>query len=140
MGWGSETAETTILEIGAGMLVLGLAFITGGLVGALLLRRQYGAVLPLGLILAAVALLLWWAPVIRVVVSFPLLLLGYAWLLAWWRGSQQEHAQVLSHRWRSRHRGTRSPGWRGRWQARRACRWAAAPERSPEGAKETRVG
>jgi predicted MFS family arabinose efflux permease len=90
MGMGLETTETSILEIGAGVLVLGMALITGGVVGALLVRRKYGAVLPLGLILAAVALLLWWEPVTRVVVSFPLLLIGYTWLIAWWRASQQE--------------------------------------------------
>ena len=85
---GLETTETIILESGAGVLVLGIALITGGVVGALLVRRQYGAVFPLGLMLAAVALLLWWEPLVRLVVSFPLLLIGYTWLFAWWKATQ----------------------------------------------------
>lgn len=94
---GPETTETIILEIGGSLLMVGLALITGGVVGALLARRQYGAVFPLGLILAAMALLLWWEPLVRVVASFALLLIGYTWLFAWWRVSQQRNVQVPSH-------------------------------------------
>lgn len=92
-----ESTETIILEIGAGILMLGVVCITGGVVGALLARRQYGAVFPLALMLVAVALLLWWEPLVRVVVSFPLLLIGYTWLFAWWRASQQRSDRWPSH-------------------------------------------
>lgn len=95
MGMGLETTETMILEIGGIILALGLVLITGGVVGVLLARRQYGAVFPLVLILMAMALLLWWEPLIRVWVSFFLLLIGYTWLLVWWRVSQQKND--LSH-------------------------------------------
>lgn len=94
---GLETRETIILEIGASLLALGTALITVGLVGALLVRRQYGAVFPLGLILLAVALLLWWEPLARVLVSFLLLVIGYTWLCSWCRASQQGRDQVPSH-------------------------------------------
>lgn len=93
---GLETLETLILEIGVGALALGMALITGGVVGVLVARRQYGAILPLSLVLAAVALLLWWEPLVRVVVSFALLLIGYTWLFAWWRASQQGSGLSLS--------------------------------------------
>ena len=96
MGMGLETTETMILEIGGSLLALGMALITGWLVGGLLTRHQYGVVFPLGLILAAVALLLWWEPLVRVVVSFSLLLIGYLWLFAWWRASHQGNALVPS--------------------------------------------
>ena len=56
---GLETTETIILESGTSLLALGLALLTGGVVGALVARRQDGAVLPLCLLLAAVALLPW---------------------------------------------------------------------------------
>lgn len=79
---GLETCETIILESGASLRALGLGLITVGLVGALLVRRQYGAVFPLGLILAAGALLLWWEPLARAVASFSLLLIGYTWGIA----------------------------------------------------------
>ena len=89
MGMGPERTYTLILEIGGGVVGLGIALITGGMVGVLLVRRQYGALVPLGLVLAAVALLLWWQPVIRVELSFALLLIGYTWLVAWWRATLQ---------------------------------------------------
>jgi hypothetical protein len=92
-----ESTETIILEIGAGVLWLGMALITGGVVAVLVARRQYGVVFPLSLLLAAVALLLWWEPLVRIVVSFPLLLIGYTWLFAWWRASQQERDQWPFH-------------------------------------------
>jgi hypothetical protein len=121
MSIGLMSAEPIILEIGAGILGLGMVLITGGLVGILVARRQYGAVFPLGLILAAVALLLWWEPLIRVVVSFPLLLIGYTWLFAWCRASQHRSVWGPSHRLRE------PPGQRS--IARRvAC--ATQPERS----------
>jgi|GEM_PF-5549676 len=104
---GLETTETIILETGGSLLALGMALITGGVVGALLVRRQYGAVFPFGLILAAVALLLWWEPLIRVVASFSLLVIGYTWLLAWWRVSYQGRARPLSHQSRLTRRGGR---------------------------------
>jgi hypothetical protein len=88
MGRGPETTETILLAIGGSLLVLGLVLITGWVVGALVARRQYGVVMPLGLLLAAVALLLWWDPLVRLVVSFALLLIGYTWLFAWWRATQ----------------------------------------------------
>jgi hypothetical protein len=100
MGMGSETLETIILESGAGILMLGMALITGWIVGVLLARRTYGAVVPLSLVLAAVALLLWWEPLVRVVVSFALLLIGYTWLIAWWRASQQERDWLPSQQFR----------------------------------------
>jgi hypothetical protein len=96
MGMGLETTETIILESGTSLLALGLALLTGGIVGALLARRQYGAVLPLGLVLAAVALLLWGGPLARVLISFLLLVIGYTWLFAWWRASQQGRDQAPS--------------------------------------------
>ena len=96
MGLGPQTTENVILEIGVSLLALGLALITGWLVGGLVAKRQYGAMVPLGLLLAAVALLLWWEPLIRVVVSFSLLLIGYTWLFAWWRASRQGSDWLLS--------------------------------------------
>jgi hypothetical protein len=102
MGIGLETLDTFILEMGGSFLALGLVLLTGGVVGALLVRRQYGAVLPLSLLLAAVALLLWGGPAARVLVSFLLLLIGYTWLLAWWRACQQRRDRVSFHRPRSR--------------------------------------
>ncbi len=102
MGRGPETPETLLLEIGAGVVIGGTALITVGVVGALLFRRQYGVVLPLGLILAAVALLVWWTPLARVLVSFLLLVIGYTWLFAWWSAIQQWSGQVPSHRHQSR--------------------------------------
>jgi hypothetical protein len=47
-----------------------------------------------------VALLLWWEPLVRVVVSFALLLIGYTWLFAWWRASQQESDLSFAHQLR----------------------------------------
>ena len=105
---GPETLETIILEIGCSILALGMALITGWLFGALLARRQYGAVFPFGLILAAVALLLWWEPLVRIGASFSLLLIGYTWLFAWLRASQQESDQVPSHQSRFARGGSRS--------------------------------
>lgn len=105
---GLETTETIILESGTSLLALGLALLTGGIVGALLVRRQYGAVLPLGLLLAAVALLLWGGPLARVLVSFLLLLISYTWLLAWWRASQQGRDQAPSQQSRLARGGGRS--------------------------------
>lgn len=108
MGMGPEATETIILGIGGSLLGLGVVFITGRMVGSLLARRQYGAVFPLGLILAAVALLLWWEPLMRIVASFSLLLIGYTWLFAWWRTSQQGSDWWPSHRFRSARGGGRS--------------------------------
>jgi hypothetical protein len=108
MGTGPETPDTIILETGVGLLALGLVLITGGVVGALLARRQYGAVFPLSLMLAAVALLLWWEPLVRVVASFALLLIGYTWLFAWWRASQQGRGQVPFHQSHFAREGRRS--------------------------------
>lgn len=110
MGMGLETTETMILEIGGSLLALGMALITGWLVGVLLARHQYGVVFPLGLILAAVALLLWWEPLVRVVVSFSLLLIGYLWLFAWWRASQQGGGWLPSPQSRFVRAGERSSG------------------------------
>ena len=102
MKMGPETPETMLLEIGAGMVVVGTALITVGIVAALLVRRQYGVVVPLGFILAAVALLVWWEPVARVLVSFPLLVIGYTWLFAWWRASKPGHGRLPFQRHQSR--------------------------------------
>ena len=141
---GPKTIETIILESGAGILMLGLALITGGVVGALLARRKSGAVFPLSLVLAAVALLLWWEPLARVVVSFALLLIGYTWLIAWWRASQQERDWLPSHRLLSNHSDAAPPGgstWRGTPGVQVA--WATQPARSLEVAvmrDETRAG
>ena len=71
--------------------------------------------------LAAVALLLWWEPLVRVVVSFALQLIGYTWLFAWWRASQHRSIWVPSH-WLREPPGQRSI-------ARRVAQ-ATQPERS----------
>ena len=84
MGMGPESTETIIVEIGGILLALGMALIMRGMVGALVAQRQYGA---------ASYWRLWrFAGVerlIRLVASFSLLLIGYTWLMAWWRASQQ---------------------------------------------------
>jgi hypothetical protein len=55
-----------------------------------------------------VALLLWWEPLVRVVASFALLLIGYTWLFAWWRASQQRSDRVFFHHSRLARGGRRA--------------------------------
>lgn len=105
MKMGLETTDSRLLELGTGVLAFGMTLITGWLVGVLLVRRQSGAVFPLGLLLAAVALLVWWDTSVRVVVSFLLLVIGYTRLFSLQRASQQRSDWLSSQLRRSRQGG-----------------------------------
>lgn len=102
---GLETTDSRLLELEAGVVAFGMALITGWLVGVLLVQCKSGAVFPLGLLLAAVTLLVWWDTSVRVVVSFLLLMIGYTWLFSLQRASQQRSDWLPSHQRRSRQGG-----------------------------------